>query len=573
MISSSYSHFMGVTLGGKYVVKQLIGHGGMGAVFLGMQRFGSTERSVAIKLLTRDPNVDPAALKRFYREVEVVGLLSHPNSVRVYDFGRTDDGLPFMVMEYLEGKSLKEVIQSDAPLPLERCVRIMTQVCDALAEAHDKGIVHRDLKPANIFLLDQVGNRDFVKVLDFGLAKDMRLWAESSVTIKGSIAGSPPYLSPEQIDGTAIDPRSDIYSLGVLLFEMATGSRPYLAKDPVGLFMQHMDAPIPSARERAPDLGLPPELDQLLLHALAKKAEQRQPDILQFKRELQACMEFGKTAWTEPQGLAPTEATVTSYQRPEVTESFEVPAGPEEPTRKVVVEQIRPPAEREPTVTRFDRPAVATETQLPVTSDLTPYQSLESPFTAERTSTEPIASPRIALAGLRFTRGQLVAALGAIVGTLLGGLLALYLLGDTPQTSAASDAQPAVGVPPPMDASSLGQPPDAGPRDHGNPRLQRPVRLLVDSQPHGASVAIDGVKVCRTPCETDVLPRANAELVLEQNGYRDLRREVALTADRNDLGTFKLTPAKQRSSTNDRKKGDKTHTAKPESSDELMTIE
>src|SRR5512137_925805 len=121
-MSSSYSHFMGVTLGGKYVVKQLLGHGGMGAVFLGIQRFGSTERSVAIKLLTRDPNLDPAALKRFYREVEVVVQLSHPNSVRVYDFGLTDEGQPYMVMEFLEGKSLKEVILADAPIPLERTV-------------------------------------------------------------------------------------------------------------------------------------------------------------------------------------------------------------------------------------------------------------------------------------------------------------------------------------------------------------------------------------------------------------------------------------------------------------------
>ncbi|MBN2360614.1 MAG: serine/threonine protein kinase, partial [Deltaproteobacteria bacterium] len=149
MIGSSYSHFTGVTLGGKYVVKHLVGHGGMGAVFLGVQRFGATERAVAIKLLTRDPAVDPAALKRFYREVEVVGLLSHPNSVRVYDFGLTEDNLPYMVMEYLDGRSLKEVILSDAPIPLERCVHIVAQICDALAEAHDKGIVHRDLKPAN----------------------------------------------------------------------------------------------------------------------------------------------------------------------------------------------------------------------------------------------------------------------------------------------------------------------------------------------------------------------------------------------------------------------------------------
>ncbi|MBN2361043.1 MAG: PEGA domain-containing protein, partial [Deltaproteobacteria bacterium] len=430
--------------------------------------------------------------------------------------------------------------------------------------------------------------------LDFGLAKDLRTWAEASVTIKGSIAGSPPYLSPEQIDGTAIDLRTDIYSLGVVLFEMATGSRPYLAQDPVGLFTQHMDAPIPSALERAPDLDLPPALDHLLTRALAKKANDRQDSILDFKREMQECLAFRQSATlpAAPVALLPTESTVTSYHLPEVTEALPVL---EEPTRRIAVDQIaleEQSDDRPRPATLFDRP-VPGETTIPNLSAADSVEVVETPFSAEITRTDSVTQPRVRLAGFRLGRTQILAGLGVAAAVLVIGSIALFR-NDSPATTghdASVTALTPVASPPAVepsapDAAAAAAPPpsvDSGEvrtshrRDGGRTadtgsRLQRLVRLTVNSQPPGANVNLDGIRICKTPCQTDVVPRGSALLTLQQSGFRDLRRQVSLEADDNDLGTFRLSPIRQRSSAADRRR-DKARAVKTGPSDELMPIE
>ncbi len=209
----------------KYEVLALLGRGGMGAVY--RARNIALDSPVALKVLRREASEDLQAIERFYREARAASRLRHPNTIRVFDFGQSeDDGRLFLAMEYLEGTTVAAEVRREGRLDEERILRIVEQVCMSLAEAHgtQPPIVHRDVKPANVFLTHQVGLRDFVKVLDFGIAK---LAGEESLTRSAERPGTPPYMSPEQCLGKPLDGRSDLYSLGAMMYEMASGSPPF----------------------------------------------------------------------------------------------------------------------------------------------------------------------------------------------------------------------------------------------------------------------------------------------------------------------------------------------------------
>jgi serine/threonine-protein kinase len=280
---------IGQLIGGRYRVVGVLGEGGMGKVYVGEQQMGSTVRKVAIKTLHTHLSKDPSVLQRFHRECGTVAQLEHPNTIKFFDFGSTQDGTLYIAMEFVAGKPLSDVIAQQGPLAPERVVKIMRQVCGALDEAHLQGIVHRDLKPDNIILADRAGETDFVKVLDFGIAarrESADAQKEQKLTQQGMVLGTPPYMSPEQFTGKALDARSDIYSLGVMTYEMLVGKLPFDADTPWEWATQHMSVQPKPFEVTAPSRELPLGMRQAILKALSKDREQRQASAREFFAEL-----------------------------------------------------------------------------------------------------------------------------------------------------------------------------------------------------------------------------------------------------------------------------------------------
>jgi serine/threonine-protein kinase len=247
---------------GRYAIERELGRGGMAIVYLA--RDPNMDRQVAVKVLPRQFTFDPQFQARFQREAKVIAKLEHPAIVPVYDAGE-HDGQPYIVMRYMRGVSLTDRLKGD-PLPVQEASRILSRLAPALDKAHSTGIIHRDLKPANILFDDD--SESYLS--DFGIAKI----SESTAAFTGSaIIGTPAYMSPEQARGAGIDGRSDVYSLGVILFEMLSGSQPYEADTPMGVAMRHITDPVPRILEVNPDL--PEGVDEVLQRALAKKPDER----------------------------------------------------------------------------------------------------------------------------------------------------------------------------------------------------------------------------------------------------------------------------------------------------------
>ena len=262
---------------GQYRLKQPIGAGGMGEVYLAEHQM--MKRPCAIKIIRPDKAGDPRTLARFEREVRSTAKLSHWNSIDIFDYGRTDDGTFYYVMEYLPGYNIGELVQQEGPLSPARAIYLMDQVCRAMAEAHGIGLVHRDIKPANIFCAYRGGEFDVAKLLDFGLAKPTLEAKQNEpgaaeLTQEGAITGSPMFMSPEQATGEReADTRSDIYSLGCVLYFLVTGRPPYEYNQPVKVIIAHASEEVTPPREHNPDL--PIELEDVILHCLEKDAEDR----------------------------------------------------------------------------------------------------------------------------------------------------------------------------------------------------------------------------------------------------------------------------------------------------------
>jgi serine/threonine-protein kinase len=268
---------IGQTMGGKYKVLRLLGEGGMGAVYEGEQQLGTAKRKVAVKTLHPHLSRDPKIKARFEREVGTIAELEHPNTIQVYDFGTTEEGILYIVMEFLSGKSLADYLEKEGPMMPERVGYIMDQVCGSLEEAHARNIVHRDLKPDNVVLVDRAGKKDFVKVLDFGIAKRSKEEDknEQKLTQQGMVLGTPPYMSPEQFTGRPIDVRSDIYSLGVMAYEMLSGKLPFHADTAWEWATQHMTQP-PIPIESLPEgMRVPETMRGAIRRALEKSPDAR----------------------------------------------------------------------------------------------------------------------------------------------------------------------------------------------------------------------------------------------------------------------------------------------------------
>jgi serine/threonine-protein kinase len=257
---------------GKYVIEGELGQGGMGRVF--EARHVQSGRKAGVKVMQRAKGEDGAATARFEREIRLAATLTHPNTITVYDSGRTKDDEPYYVMEHLVGLDLEALVKRFGPVSPARAAFLLEQVCGALCEVHSRGIVHRDIKPSNIFLTRQGELHDWIKVLDFGLAKQISL-EMADLTSPGRVMGTPLYMAPEVVTGTdKLDGRSDIYSLGAVAYWLLTGRPPFSSTSAIGVIADHVKT-VPPRPSEVSELPIPPELDELVMRCLEKKPEDR----------------------------------------------------------------------------------------------------------------------------------------------------------------------------------------------------------------------------------------------------------------------------------------------------------
>jgi serine/threonine-protein kinase len=411
---------VGHTLDEKYRLEERLGVGGMGTVY--RARHLLIDRPVAVKVLNQRFVEDEAARTRFSREARACGRLQHANAVTVTDFGQSHDGYVYLVMELLEGRTLREVLAKEAPLDPARSVALMLQISAAVAAAHEAGIIHRDLKPANVFIVQRADVPAVVKVLDFGIAK---LAADSldeddrmTLTQFGAMIGTPRYMSPEQCDGAELTPAADVYSLGVILYEMLTGAVPFSGSTPLAIAMKHTTEAPRSPREIV--ASIPPALEELVLHTLEKNPQDRPQDAAAFGQEL---LETAERLGLEHAALA-TSPNIAALRN----------AGTESPSGRLVIDISRlresmavSPDPNEVTVVRpagfsaaLEKPVVATE---------------ESSLLAK-----PTFWRRSVPLGRAFTSKQQLMALAVIIAAalLVGATVALRLRNGSSSTAAVA---------------------------------------------------------------------------------------------------------------------------------------
>jgi serine/threonine-protein kinase len=320
---------------GKYKLREIVGRGGMGVVYRAEHIYIGKE--VAVKILHDGYGGREESIKRFLREARAASLIAHPNIVDVTDFGKSSDGTVFFVMELLQGEPLDAVVSRERRLDLLRAITIVNQMAGALGAAHAKGIVHRDLKPENVMLTRREGRRelvrqftdesglhtvterekgfDFVKILDFGVAKVRDPDAsEGRVTQQGVVFGTPEYMAPETARIGVSDPRTDIYALGVMFYEMLTGTVPFSGETAVDVMLKVVSEPVVPPRTRAPGIEITPEAEHLIMRALAKDPRQRQQTMEELNEELQRC--YGSVRYRRSLESASAPIPLQKVKRP-----------------------------------------------------------------------------------------------------------------------------------------------------------------------------------------------------------------------------------------------------------------
>jgi eukaryotic-like serine/threonine-protein kinase len=313
-------------LNGSFRILQKIGSGGMGAVYKAMELQNS--RMVGVKILHPKLANRKDLVSRFGREARALSQLSHPNTVRVFLYGELEDGALYIIMELLEGKNLNQTVRSEGPFPVARALPILIQACGALDEAHKAGIIHRDLKPENIFLVQSGPQRDFPKLLDFGLAKvGERQMRPGSVilTQEGMVFGTPEFMSPEQAQGKTLAPASDVYSIAVILYEVLTGKLPFEAKSAMDYIQMHVTGkPIP-LNQRVPGMTFPTLLEQIMDRALAKREQDRFASAADFALAMQAVLQGAAVL---PPGVSVSSPQPSPIAAPVVLGPVAYAAGP-----------------------------------------------------------------------------------------------------------------------------------------------------------------------------------------------------------------------------------------------------
>ncbi len=320
---SAPKNLVGLTLSGRYRIERPIGEGGMGAVYLATQL--SLGRNVAIKVLKTDGAPEADAVRRFQRETDVIARLQHPNIVQVVDAGAADDGTLFIAMEHLDGETVRAALRRGGPFSVQRALAVAGDVCRALLAAHKAGVVHRDLKAENVMLQRVEGLGERAKVLDFGVAKLTAATAAPPVTGEGLVAGTPGSIAPEQLLGKSDDPRSDLYALGVLLFEMISGEQPYVSTNSMELMVRTLTDPVPSLRERMGLLGrvVPGVIDGVVGNLLEKDPDLRPKNAEDLLATIERLEEAGEI--TQPDNRTPSAPSRVVVVPPVPRETLDTP--------------------------------------------------------------------------------------------------------------------------------------------------------------------------------------------------------------------------------------------------------
>jgi len=363
-VDDEHDPLIGKRIGGRFRIAELVAEGGMGRIYAAEQSMGTTARRVAIKMLLAEHADREQDVARFMRECSTVCELDHPNTIKFYDYGQTEEGDLFIAMEFLDGDALAAILKAEGSLSPERVDWIVSQICGSLQEAHDKGIIHRDLKPDNILLTNPGGEMDVVKVLDFGIAKRPGS-RDQKLTPLGVVLGSPPYMSPEQFSLQDIDARSDIYSLGVVAYQALTGKLPFRAKEMLQWATLHMTEP-PTAFD-ATDAGqvVPEGMRRAVLHALEKNPRDRPQTMREFYEEFTIgagkSMPPGRGPSIGPSRQSQSRALRAEALPPPPLElqtgksgTIRLPSSlpPEPPSEKPVVPELLPPTLRDPVAPR-----------------------------------------------------------------------------------------------------------------------------------------------------------------------------------------------------------------------------
>lgn len=463
---------LGHTLDDKYRLDAQLGIGGMGTVY--RARHLLIDRPVAIKVLNPRFVEDEAARTRFQREARAAGRLQHTNAVTVTDYGQTQDGYVYIVMELLEGRTLRDILAKEAPLDAARSVSIMLQVSAAVAAAHEAGIIHRDLKPANIFIVQRAEVPSVVKVLDFGIAK---LAAESleeddikALTQIGAMIGTPRYMSPEQCDGAELTPAADVYSLGVILYEMLSGTVPFSGSTPLAIAMKHTSELPRRPREFVP--SIPPALEDVVLHALEKSPEKRPANAAEFRQELLATAER----------LGLEHAAITSSPNIEALRSV----GTESPSGRLVIDisKLREnrAASSDASEVTVVSPSVMAAAGVPATVKDSAAQSNNQPFSRLSVSFTDRSTKQFLL----------IAAAIAVVLALALVLIAVRSGSSVPE--AAAVASPSVSPTPEPSPSPVASPSPSPKREE-----RKPAPANSNREPKGNSVLKKFKRIFKNP--------------------------------------------------------------------------
>jgi len=493
---------LGTTIDGRYAIEARLGEGGMGVVY--KARHVLIDKPVAIKILRKEAAQDTAAVQRFIQEAKSASKIGHSNIVDITDFGVLPDGHAYFVMEFLQGQTLAQAIL-EGPLEPSRVCTIAAQMGRGLHAAHTKGIVHRDLKPENIFLLEREGQKDYVKIVDFGIAK---VGSGQKLTQVGMVLGTPEYMSPEQATGQETDHRVDQYATGCIMYEMLTGVVPFLGDRPAQTLTKHVFEPIIPPRKRKPELKIPSSLEAVVIRAMAKKPEARFPSMKEMEQALgqvEQEMKGGRIVIDDPGMLA-------------------APA-----------QQAPPPMQQAPMAT-YPQPGFVQPMGVQPGMFPQPMGQFVQPMVAQ-------APPRVTGKSALIDSGKGVkpVLIGvAVVLVAVIGLLLYFLLFQ-------EQSKPIVPPPPKPIVHKVETP--VQPPPVAKPAEPGPIYLMITTKPSGAEVVVDGEVRGITPLRIVHKKSQPLHLELRRKGFESYSEDMLPEKDQDvDVPLEKLgSPRKQRS--------------------------